>query len=136
MDAGGGGAQRALVVDDDPGMRRYLELRLGFEGYTVVTAASAEDALAALEAFDPTVLITDIGLPGMDGLSLCRQVRADTRYRHLPILVLTASERSGEVGSVVGLGLIWYMRKGADWPIVARTLHNLISRANELQPAV
>jgi len=136
MDAGGSGTQRALVVDDDPGMRRFLELRLGFEGYSVVVAVSGEDALAAMEAFDPTVVITDVVLPGMDGLSLCRQIRANPRYRRLPILIFTGSEHSGEVGDVVGLGLIWYMRKGADWAIVARTLRNLIARAHELQPAV
>ncbi|MGH7687194.1 MAG: response regulator [Candidatus Dormibacteria bacterium] len=124
--------ERILIVDDDPSYLRYLDLRLHHEGYQTYMAASAEDGLGAVESFKPTLVITDIVLPGMSGVELVRRLRADTRHRRLPILILTGADHSAEVGDVVGLGLVWYLRKGAEWPVIRRTIHNLSLRAREL----
>ncbi|HEX6539762.1 MAG TPA: response regulator [Candidatus Dormibacteraeota bacterium] len=124
--------ERVLIVDDDPSFLRYLDLRLQLEGYQTYMAASAEDGLGAVESFEPTVVITDVVLPGMNGLELVRRLRADSRHRRLPILILTGADHSAAVGDVVGLGLIWYLRKGAEWPLILRTLRNLSTRAREL----
>ena len=98
-------------------------------------AASGEEAFEVLDAFSPTVVIADIVLPGIDGLEVCRRIRADPRYRRLPILILTGADHSSDVGEVVGLGLIWYLRKGADWQLIMRTLRNLVTRAREMAVA-
>ncbi len=128
--------ERVLVVEDDPNFRRLLEIRLEREGAVTWSAASGDEALPALEEFGPTLVIADLRMPGVDGLTLCRRIRQDPRHKRLPILILTSAEHSSEVGEVVGLGLIWYMRKGAEWPIVMRSLRNLAARREELQPAV
>jgi DNA-binding response OmpR family regulator len=127
-------AERVLVVEDDPGYRRLLEIRLEQAGATSCLVAGGEEALAALETFQPTVVIADLMMPGMDGLSLCREIRADPRHRRLPILILTSADRSSSVGEVVGLGLIWYMRKGAEWPTVMRSLRNLVAHSRQPVP--
>jgi DNA-binding response OmpR family regulator len=127
-------AERVLVVEDDPGYRRLLEIRLDQVGATSFLAADGEQALAALETFKPTVVIADLLMPGMDGLSLCRRIRGDPRHRRLPILILTSADRSSSVGEVVGLGLIWYMRKGAEWPTVIRSLRNLVAHSRQAGP--
>lgn len=124
--------ERILIVDDDPSFLRYLDLRLQLEGHQTYMAASAEDGLGAVESFDPTLVITDVVLPGMNGLELVRRLRADPRHRRLPIIILTGADHSAAVGDVVGLGLVWYLRKGAEWPLVLRTVRNLATRAREL----
>ena len=124
--------ERVLIVDDDPSYLRYLDLRLQLEGDQTYMAASAEDALGAVETFGPTLMITDVVLPGMNGLELVRRLRSDGRHRRLPILILTGADHSAAVGEVVGLGLVWYLRKGADWTLVRRTVHNLATRAREM----
>jgi DNA-binding response OmpR family regulator len=126
--------ERVLLVEDDPGFLRLLELRLDQEGATTFSVSSGDDALAALETFAPTLVIADLMMPGMDGLSLCRRIRSDPRHRRLPILILTSADHSSEVGEVVGLGLIWYMRKGAEWTTVMRSLRNLAAHREDLQP--
>jgi len=123
--------ERVLIVDDDPSFRTYLDLRLQRESASTYQAPSAEEALEALEAFGPTVMIVDVVLPGMTGLDLVRQLRGDGVHRRLPILILTGADHSAEVGDVVGLGLAWYLRKDAAWPLVQRTLRNLTARARE-----
>ncbi len=128
--------ERVLIVDDDPTFRRLLEIRLAQAGAVTFSAATGEDAVQALEGFGPTLVIADLMMPGMSGLDLCRHIRADPRFKRLPILILTSADHSSEVGEVVGLGLIWYMRKGAEWPTVMRSLRNLAARSEELRPAV
>jgi DNA-binding response OmpR family regulator len=124
--------ERVLVVEDDPDYRRYLELRLQHEGAETWLAGTGEEALDAINEFQPTMVITDIGLPGIDGLTVTRRIRADPRLRRLPVLILSNADHSDEIGEVVGTGLVWYLRKGCDWHVTSRTLHNLVARAREV----
>ena len=127
--------ERVLIIEDDADYRRYLEIRLQHEGAQTWLAGSGEEALDAISDFNPTVVVTDIGLPGIDGLTVCRRLRADPLHRRLPILILSSADQSQEIGEVVGTGLIWYLRKGCDWHVTSRTLHNLVARAREVRVA-
>ncbi len=77
-----------LAVDDDPDLLRLLALRLKAAGYAVETAASGETALARLTLVNPRLLITDLKMPGMDGMALFQAVRE--RRPGLPVIILTA----------------------------------------------
>jgi two-component system response regulator MprA len=79
---------RILVVDDDPGVRKAVERALSFEGYSVDAVADGEGALRSVATAEPDAVVLDVGLPGMDGLQVCRRLRAEGSTT--PILVLTA----------------------------------------------
>ena len=72
-------AARVLVVDDEPAELEPLARLIGQWGYEVETAASSDDALAVAESYRPAVVITDLMLPGTDGLSLLQTLRASSR---------------------------------------------------------
>jgi two-component system, OmpR family, response regulator MprA len=92
-------AQHVLVVEDDPAIARVLELELGEAGYRVEVAPAGAEGLAAMEREQPDLVVLDVRLPDMDGLSVCRRAR---RSGHdMPILMLTALDRVGD--RVVGL---------------------------------
>jgi CheY-like chemotaxis protein len=95
---------RVLVVDDDADTREMLATILESSGAVVVTADSAADALAACAKALPDVLISDIGLPGEDGFSLMKQLRAlpPSLGGDVPAIALTGydSDPQGEAGSV------------------------------------
>jgi len=75
-----------LVVDDEPQITRVLKTTLSSQGYGVRTASDGEDALRQLKTWSPDLIITDLRMPNMDGLDLCRRVRTESR---LPIIVLS-----------------------------------------------
>jgi two-component system response regulator MprA len=88
-----------LVVEDDPAIARLLEVELSEAGYGVELAATGAQGLAAIERDEPAVVLLDVRLPDVDGLSVCRQAR---RSGHgMPILMLTALDRVGD--RVLGL---------------------------------
>jgi two-component system phosphate regulon response regulator PhoB len=94
---------RVLVVDDEPDLLELVRVNLSQSGYTVETAASGTDALAALRRAPPDVMVLDLMLPDLSGTELCARVRADQRLTGLPIIMLTA--KSEEIDRVVGLEL-------------------------------
>ena len=79
-----------LVVDDDGSIRRMLERTLVADGYVVAGADDGGAALAALEQSVPDLLVLDVGLPGLDGLAVCRRIR--NKGLAVPILLLTARD--------------------------------------------
>jgi two-component system response regulator MprA len=82
--------ERVLVVDDDPPLLRMLARTLGAEGFEVEVAPDGGAALAAAERALPDVIVLDVGLPGIDGLSVCRRLRA--KGLSTPVLMLTARD--------------------------------------------
>ncbi len=93
-------SKRILIVDDDALLRRSLAFNLERAGYTVSTAAAAEDALAVARLEPPDLVLLDIGLPGMDGLDALRNLRAQA---DVPVIFLTARRR--QLDEVLGLEL-------------------------------
>ena len=88
---------RILVVDDEPDIVSTLQLILDFEGYDVLLAYDGREALDQARTGRPDLIITDIMMPRMDGLELCRALRAGPETRDIPIIVLSSIEPEGEV---------------------------------------
>src|SRR5207244_7920795 len=94
-------AADVLIVEDEPDIRSLIVHHLEREGYGCRTAASGGEALARVRASVPDLLVLDLMLPGMDGLEVCRRLRADPATAALPIIMLTA--KADVVDRVVGL---------------------------------
>ena len=114
---------RVLVAEDDRSVRDALVLALELEGYTVCATSDGEKALAAFDEFAPDVLILDVMMPTIDGLTVCRRLRA--RHVVTPILVLTARDQVSD--RVTGLDA------GADdYVIKPFSLDELLARLRAL----
>jgi two-component system OmpR family response regulator/two-component system alkaline phosphatase synthesis response regulator PhoP len=92
---------RVLVVEDEPNIRELVCMHLGLEGYTCDGVGDGQEALKRTEAERFDLLVLDVMIPGLDGLSLCRAVRNGRTNREVPILMLTARREESE--KVVGL---------------------------------
>ncbi|HRF93692.1 MAG TPA: response regulator transcription factor [Aggregatilineales bacterium] len=92
---------KILVVEDDHTLRHNLVEKLRSEGFTVIVAEDGEIGLQKIRSELPDLIVLDIMLPKLDGLSICRMVRHDTATARIPIIAITA--RSNEVDKIVGL---------------------------------
>jgi two-component system alkaline phosphatase synthesis response regulator PhoP len=93
--------RRALVVEDDPDIVELLVHYLKAEGFSVDAAADGRKGLERLRAEAYQLVILDLQLPGMDGLTLCTEIRRDRRTKDVPVVMLTA--RGDEADRIVGL---------------------------------
>jgi DNA-binding response OmpR family regulator len=82
---------KILVVDDDPATTRLLELILSQEGYEVITVNDAREALPTALVHDPSLVLLDLMMPSMDGVSVCKDLRAELQFAHLPIVFFTSA---------------------------------------------
>jgi two-component system, cell cycle response regulator DivK len=92
-----------LIVDDNPINLKLARVLLTGEGYQVCTATDAEEALEVLRQFKPRLILMDIQLPGMDGLTLTRRLKADPATKDAIILGLTAYAMKGDEERVLGV---------------------------------
>ena len=92
--------QTVVIVEDDPSISDLVELYLRQAGFRVLQAPTGERGLELVQQHLPAIVILDIGLPGIDGLEVCRRLRATSS---IPVLFLTA--RDGELDRIIGLEL-------------------------------
>lgn len=92
-----------IVVEDEPDIREIMLYNLRREGYEAEGFESGSEGLEAIRAKQPNLVILDLMLPGMDGLTVCQQVRAEAAIKATPIIIVSAKEEESDV--VIGLGL-------------------------------
>jgi two-component system KDP operon response regulator KdpE len=97
-----------LVVDDEPQITRVLKTTLSSHGYGVRTASDGEEALQIMKDWSPDLIMTDLRMPNMDGLELCRRVRAQSRT---PIIVLSVKGEEGIKVEALDAGADDYVTK-------------------------
>lgn len=101
-----------MIVEDDPAISEMLSLNLTKEGYEVITAVSADEALKKLEEKDADFFIVDIMLPGsMDGFDLIRILKSSEDYRNTPVLILSAKDDAADKVAGLELGSDDYVTK-------------------------
>ncbi|RAY14953.1 DNA-binding response regulator [Actinomadura craniellae] len=117
---------RILVVDDEPAVRNTLAGGLEYEGYQVVTAADGRQALAALAREAPDLVLLDVMMPGMDGLTACRRLRATGST--VPVLMLTARGMVGDRVTGLDAGADDYLAKPFDLDELLARVRALLRR--------
>ncbi len=113
-----------LIVDDNPTNLKLARVLLAAEGYEVRVAVDAEEALALLASYRPRLILMDLQLPGMDGLTLTRRLKDDPATRDVAILALTAYAMKGDQERALAAGCNGYVTK----PIDTRALPGVIAR--------
>ncbi|MFM6967839.1 MAG: MtrAB system response regulator MtrA [Microbacteriaceae bacterium] len=99
---------RILVVDDDPGIGEVVQLFLRAEGFDTRVATSGPEALTAFDEYRPNLVLLDLNLPGLDGISVCRAIRETSGT---PIVMLTARTESQDIVAGLEAGADDYVEK-------------------------
>jgi len=114
---------RVLIVEDEENARRGYEALLRKWGLDVLSVSSAEEALARFSEYKPAILIADVELPGMDGLSLL--ARLEGELRTVPAIIVTGKGSEERAVAAIEAGAFWYIEK----PLKGAVLHALLDRA-------
>jgi two-component system cell cycle response regulator len=113
-----------LVVEDNPVNVKLFRVLLEKAGFDVRTAGDANEALAALSDFEPRLILMDVQLPGIDGLELTRRLKANSRYKHIPVVALTAYAMKADQERAADAGCSGHIAK----PIETRTFVESVRR--------
>jgi CheY-like chemotaxis protein len=113
-----------LVVEDNETNQLLTLAVLQRDGYDVMIAGSSEEALTKLESRTPDVILMDLQLPGQDGLSLTRALKADPALAGIPVVAMTAHAMMGDAEEALAAGCAGYIAK----PIDTRTLGEQVRR--------
>ncbi|KJY27247.1 response regulator transcription factor [Streptomyces katrae] len=133
MNPAEGDPQRILVVDDEPAVREALRRSLAFEGYDVRTAVDGVDALDQAASYAPELIVLDIQMPRMDGLTAARRLRAAGSVT--PILMLTARDTVGDRVTGLDAGADDYLVKPFELDELFARVRALLRRSSYATPA-
>lgn len=104
---------RVMAVDDDPTIRRLLQVNLEMEGYDVVLAADGEEAMERVREFMPALVVLDIMMPKKDGWTVCEEMKSDDELKDIPVVFLSARAQDADIQRGEALGAA-YMTKPFD----------------------
>ncbi|MDE5636951.1 MAG: response regulator [Alistipes sp.] len=130
---GTSGRKSILIVEDDPEMRSFVARHLAplYDTTTAENGLAASECLARNRTFD--LIISDVMMPGMDGLELCRRVKGDLRYSHIPVLMLTAKTDVASKVEGVGAGADSYVEKPFSLEYLRASIATLLSNRELVQ---
>ncbi|HXX34906.1 MAG TPA: response regulator [Thermodesulfobacteriota bacterium] len=121
-------SKKILVVDDEVDLVETVRFPLEIEGYHVLVAYDGEDALSQARKENPDLILLDLMLPKLDGYKVCRLLKFDERYKHIPILMLTA--KTQEKDKVIGMetGANEYITKPFDIDSLLKTVKEYLGK--------
>lgn len=119
---------RILIVDDNPINLKLAADVLEADGYAVERAEDAEQAAQLLNCVMPDLILVDIALPGIDGLTFTRRLKADDRFRHLPVVAITAFAMKGDEKKAFDAGCSGYITKPIDTRGFSRQVAEFLGR--------
>ncbi|RLS34022.1 MAG: response regulator [Planctomycetota bacterium] len=119
---------QVLVVDDEEDLLELVRFNLTRDGYAVSCTTSGEEALKSIRREAPDLLVLDLMLPGLDGLEICRRLKADPRTRDIPIVMLTAKSEERDVVAGLERGADDYIAKPFSPRVLSARVKALLRR--------
>ena len=125
-----------LVVDDEEDLLELVRYKLSKEGYRVQCVGTGEDALKAVRKQPPDLVVLDWMLPAVDGLEVCRRIKADPKTRDIPVIMLTAKGEESDVVAGIERGADDYIAKPFSPRVLAARVKALLRRKDAEADAV
>lgn len=119
-------AKKILIVEDEDLIAKVLAIRLEGLGYKVATAFDGEEGLAAVKKEKPDLVILDIGLPKIDGNTLCELIKTGADTKHIRVIMLTGKRLMGDMETAFSNGADFYINKPYDWARFMERVKQLI----------
>lgn len=123
--------ERVLFVDDEGQIRKLVQTFLTKHGYVVTTATDGYEALRELKRERPHIVITDVAMPNLNGLELCRRIRSEAATARLPVIMLSAKKQADDILAGYAQGADEYVAKPVELSVLAAKIDLLLRRGRE-----
>ena len=120
-------AKKILIIDDEPDILRAAKVRLMSFGYEVITAGDGSDIVNLVQKNMPDLILLDLRLPRMDGDKICAMLKADDRFKNIPIIIFTASSDLNTSKKVKDSGANGYLIKPFDTEELLQIIKKFLS---------
>jgi len=120
-----------LVVDDEEDIRELVELNLKPEGFDILSCDTGECALDTARRKQPDLIVLDLMLPGIDGLEVCKNLKADSKTRRIPVVMLTAKGEETDIVTGLEIGADDYVTKPFSGKVLVARVRRLLRRVAE-----
>jgi signal transduction histidine kinase len=117
---------KILIVDDSLENLRLMQALLAAQGYEILLAQSGEEALATIPAERPDVILLDVLMPGMDGLEVCRRLKANPEVQAIPVILVTSNDRSEDIIQGLDSGADDYVTKPFHREVLAARVRSMV----------
>jgi CheY-like chemotaxis protein len=120
--------KRVLIIDDDPGIRQIVQISLkAIAGWEVLAAASGQQGIAIAVTEQPNVILLDVMMPGMDGITTFQQIRANPDLQWIPIILLTAKAQPNDHRQFTNLAIAGVITKPFKAPDLVKQMKALLN---------
>ena len=119
-------AKKILIVDDEPDILRAAKIRLISFGYEVTTASDGNDIVNLVQRDAPDLILLDLRLPRMDGDKICVILKTDDKFKHIPVIIFTASSDPTTSKKVKDSGATGYLIKPFDTAELLKTIKKFL----------
>lgn len=121
-----GNGKKILIVEDEDLIAKVLAIRLEGLGYQVSVANDGEEGLQAVKKQVPDLVMLDIGLPKIDGNTICEVIKTDATLKHIKVIMLTGKRLMGDMEDAFQAGADIYVNKPYDWQRLLAQIQKLI----------
>jgi two-component system phosphate regulon response regulator PhoB len=125
---------KILVIEDEMDIRKLISFNLEKEGWNVIGCADGEEGLAKVESFRPDVVLLDLMLPGIDGMSVCRKIRENPESAETTIIMITAKGEEADIVIGLELGADDYIVKPFSPRVLVARIRALLRRSVQAEP--
>jgi DNA-binding response OmpR family regulator len=124
-----------LIIEDDPDIRELTRYNLSREGYAIVEATSGDEGLRQVQECSIDLILLDLMLPGIDGLEVCRRIRADDETKNIPIIMLTAKGEEADIVAGLEVGADDYVTKPFSPRVLLARVRAILRRGQTDEPS-
>ena len=122
-------SQSVLIVDDEHMTRSLLRMMLQRENYRIYEAGDGVEALTAVHQYRPDLILLDVMMPNMDGLTVCKRLREDVNTADMPIILLSAKTQSSAIREGLQAGADLYLTKPVPRDVLLQNIQSLLPAA-------
>jgi len=121
-------SEKVLIIEDEENITKLLKVYLIHAGFTVDNAFDGEKGLEKIDSFKPNIVISDIGMPKVDGWKICEKLKTEEKYKNIFVIILTAYDQENTREKAKAIGVNAYFSKTVEIKVLIEKIREIIQQ--------